>query len=171
MFPIFSPILTDPCPDSIFIKNTKKVGDIMRISTRGRYSLEALLYLALLPEGAYASTRTISENTGISDGYLEQLFIPLKKTGLIRGIRGAQGGYLPGKPPADILVGDILRSVEGSLAPVSCLSEGVCRDTPFCVTHATWGQIFREITACVDSISLKDLVDAYVEMDRQEYAI
>ncbi|MDR0878542.1 MAG: Rrf2 family transcriptional regulator, partial [Treponema sp.] len=54
----------------------------MRISTKGRYSLEALLYMALLPKGEYSSTRSIAENTGLSDGYLEQLFIPLRKAGI-----------------------------------------------------------------------------------------
>ncbi|HPX47462.1 MAG TPA: Rrf2 family transcriptional regulator, partial [Treponemataceae bacterium] len=83
----------------------------MRISTRGQYSLEALLYLALLGEGESASTRTIAGATGISEGYLEQLLIPLKKAGIVRGIRGARGGSLPGKPLADITVGEILRTV------------------------------------------------------------
>jgi Rrf2 family protein len=143
----------------------------MRISTRGRYSLEALLYLALLPEGNFASTRSISENTGISDGYLEQLFIPLKKSGLIRGIRGAQGGYLPGKSISEIRVGDILRSVEGSLAPVACLDDPSCAAAGECLPRLTWGRLFDEITDCVDSITLKDLVESYVELDRQEYTI
>lgn len=143
----------------------------MRISTRGRYSLEALLYLALLPEGGFASTRSISENTGISEGYLEQLFIPLKKNGLIHGIRGSQGGYLPGKPAAEILVGDILRAVEGPLAPVACLSGGICPAEAKCITRPTWGDLFAEITECIDGVSLADLVFSYHQMDKQEYAI
>jgi Rrf2 family protein len=157
--------------ESIFIKTTKKLGDIMRISTRGRYSLEALLYLALLPEGEFASTRSISENTGISDGYLEQLFIPLKKAGIIRGIRGAQGGYLPGRALTEITVGDILRAVEGSLEPVACLSAGTCPAEASCISRHTWGQLYHEISECVDSISLADLVASYNQLDEQEYAI
>ncbi len=143
----------------------------MRISTRGRYSLEALLYLALLPEGNFASTRSISENTGISDSYLEQLFIPLKKAGIIRGIRGAQGGYLPGKPLAQILVGDILRAVEGSLSPMMCLVNEVCPSAGECKTRHTWAKLYEEINGCVDSASLADLVASYYLMDKQEYAI
>lgn len=143
----------------------------MRISTRGRYSLEALLYLALLPEGEFASTRSIAEHTGISDGYLEQLFIPLKKAGLIRGIRGAQGGYLTGRLSAEIRVGDILRAVEGSLEPVGCLSAGTCPSEESCITRHTWGALYREITDCVDSITLADLVAAYNSQDTQEYAV
>ncbi len=143
----------------------------MRISTRGRYSLEALLYLSLLPEGDYASTRTIAEHTGISDGYLEQLFIPLKKAGLIRGIRGAQGGYLLGKKPSEITAGDILRAVEGSLEPVACLSSGTCPAEAKCITRHTWSQLYREISDCVDSITLSQLVESYESLDDEGYAI
>jgi len=143
----------------------------MRISTRGKYSLEALLYLALLPEGSFASTRTISENTGISDGYLEQLFIPLKKAGIIRGIRGAQGGYLPGRPIAEITVGDILRAVEGSLEPVACLSSGTCPAESKCITRHTWTHLYQEISSFVDSMNLADLVKSYDSMAAGGFAI
>lgn len=143
----------------------------MRISTRGRYSLEALLYLALLPEGEYASTRSISEHTGISDGYLEQLFIPLKKAGIIRGIRGAQGGYLPGRAIDTITVGDILRAVEGSLEPVACLSSDTCPAEAKCITRHTWDRLYREISECVDSIPLSGLVECYRTMESGGVAI
>ena len=143
----------------------------MRISTRGRYSLEALLYLALLPEGSFASTRTIAGQTGISDGYLEQLFIPLKKAGIVRGIRGAQGGYLPGRLPAEITVGDILRAVEGSLEPVACLSSETCPSSGSCITRHTWAQLYREISACVDSITLADLVESFNIRDGGGFSI
>lgn len=138
----------------------------MRISTRGQYSLEALLFLALLPEGEYASTRSISENTGISDGYLEQLFIPLKKAGIVRGIRGARGGYLPGRDPARITAGEILRAVEGSLEPVACISAGTCPAEAKCITRHTWSALYSEIADCVDSITLKDLADSYSAQER-----
>ncbi|GHV95257.1 transcriptional regulator [Spirochaetia bacterium] len=143
----------------------------MRISTKGRYSLEALLYMALLPEGQYTSTKSIAENTGLSDGYLEQLFIPLRKAGIIQGIRGPQGGYLPGKPLGDISVGDILRVVEGTLEPVDCVNSRTCPAVDQCISRHTWSELYGEISACVDSVSLKDLVDAYEKMDQMEYAI
>jgi Rrf2 family protein len=143
----------------------------MRISTKGRYSLEALLYMALLPEGDYTSTRTIAEDTGISDGYLEQLFIPLRKAGIIQGIRGPQGGYLPGKGLDEIRVGDVLRVVEGSLEPVDCLNSRICPAQEYCISRHTWSELYKEISECVDSISLQDLVEAYQNMDQMEYAI
>ncbi|MDR1931471.1 MAG: Rrf2 family transcriptional regulator [Spirochaetales bacterium] len=143
----------------------------MRISTKGRYSLEALLYLSLLPPGEYTSTRAIAEHTGISDGYLEQLFIPLKKAGIIHAIRGPQGGYLPGRSLKKITVGDILRAAEGPLEPVACVNSEKCPNEAWCVSRHTWSELYQEITACVDTLSLADLVDSYHELDGPEYVI
>lgn len=143
----------------------------MRISTRGRYSLEAMLFLALENGGEYVSVRAISENTGATEGYLEQLIIPLKKAGLVRGLRGSHGGYVCGKPTDQILVGDILRAVEGSLAPVACLDECTCPGEAACITRHTWGNLYAEITDCIDSMTLADLVSAYYLMDEQEYLL
>jgi Rrf2 family protein len=143
----------------------------MRISTKGRYSLEALLYMSLLPPDEYSSTRTIAGHTGISDGYLEQLFIPLRKAGIVRGIRGPQGGYLPGKDPGKISVGDILRAVEGNLEPVDCVKSKTCPIRDQCLSQHTWRELYEEINDCVDSISLADLKEAYKALDKMEYAI
>ncbi|MDR1029627.1 MAG: Rrf2 family transcriptional regulator [Treponema sp.] len=143
----------------------------MRISTKGRYSLEALLYMVLLPQGEYASTRTIAENTGLSDGYLEQLFIPLRKAGIVQGIRGPQGGYITGKPINQITVGDVLRAVEGSLELVDCVSSKSCPSQKDCISRHTWSELYQEITNCVDTITLHDLVEAYHALDTLEYAI
>jgi Rrf2 family protein len=143
----------------------------MRISTKGRYSLEALLYMAMLPEGEYTSTRVIAENTGISEGYLEQLFIPLRKAGIVLGFRGPQGGYMPGKDPGKITVGDILRAVEGSLEPVECISADGCPLRSTCGSRQTWVELYTEICGCVDSLTLEDLVRSYKVMDQVEYMI
>lgn len=143
----------------------------MRISTRGRYSLEALLFLSLLPEGDYASTRVIASETGISDGYLEQLFIPLKKAGIIQGIRGPRGGYMPGRKPSDITVGDILRSVEGPLEPLPCLGSEECLSEKECKSRRTWKELYDVISDCIDSISLEDLRVAYCQQEGLEFSI
>ncbi|MDR0556932.1 MAG: Rrf2 family transcriptional regulator [Treponema sp.] len=143
----------------------------MRISTKGRYSLEALLYMALLPERTYASTRSIAENTGMSDGYLEQLFIPLRKAGIVRGVRGSQGGYFPGKAVDKITVGEVLRAVEGSMEPVDCVHSKICPMQSACLSRHTWSELYTEINKCIDAISLQDLVDAYKSIDRDEYRI
>jgi Rrf2 family protein len=143
----------------------------MRISTKGRYSLEALLYMALLPQGESVSTRTIAKATDISNGYLEQLFIPLRKAGIVRGIRGPLGGYIPGRKLGDIRVGDILRTMEGPLELVSCVNSEACSREADCISRHTWNELYREIACCVDSITLMDLVEAYHAIDKLEYAI
>jgi Rrf2 family protein len=143
----------------------------MRISTKGRYSLEALLYMALLPEGDSASTRAIAEHTGISDGYLEQLFIPLRKAGIVQGIRGPQGGYLPGRSPPEIRVGDVLRVVEGPMELVECVASMDCPLKETCGSRHTWSELYRAISDCIDSITLADLIHIYQTIDEMEYAI
>ncbi|MDR1058442.1 MAG: Rrf2 family transcriptional regulator [Treponema sp.] len=144
---------------------------MMRISTKGRYSLEALLYMTLLPGDEYSSTRSIAENTGLSDGYLEQLFIPLRKAGIIKGVRGPLGGYIAGRAPDKITVGEILRTVEGDLELVDCLNVRVCPIKDSCTSRHTWSELYQEINDCVDSITLADLAEAYAAMDKTEYVI
>jgi Rrf2 family protein len=144
----------------------------MKISTKGRYSLEALLYITLQPEGNYVSTRDIAANTGISVGYLEQLFIPLRRAGIVRGIRGPQGGYIPARPPEKISVGDILRSVEGPLEPVACgARDHLCVREKRCLSRHTWKELYEEIANCVNSISLEDLAASYKKQNNPDYAI
>ena len=149
----------------------------MRISTKGRYSLEALLYLALIEETrnireTFASTREIAENTGYSEGYLEQLFIPLRKAGLIHGVRGPQGGYYLAKSPENISAGDILRAVEGPLQPAACIDEGLCPDAKSCPSRRTWYALYECITSTVNAITLADLREAYKHGNTEpEYTI
>lgn len=142
----------------------------MKISSRGRYSLESMLYLALLPEGDYASTRVISVATGISDGYLEQLFIPLKKAGLIRGIRGSSGGYMIARAAESITVGDVIRTVEGPLEPVACLGMQPCEAQADCLARKTWSVLAEEIHDCINSLYLSDLVTCYRNHNPEEDA-
>jgi Rrf2 family protein len=144
----------------------------MRISTKGRYSLEALLYIALQSGNEYVSTRSIASSTGITTGYLEQLFIPLRKAGIVRGVRGPQGGYLPARPPETISVGEILRSVEGPLEPAACAAgDHQCDREAGCGPGHTWKELYRAITDCINSVSLADLAESYRSMDNPDYTI
>jgi Rrf2 family protein len=143
----------------------------MRISSKGRYSLEALLYLALLPEGGFASTREISEKTDISERYLEQLFIPLRQKSLINAVRGSRGGYYLGRDKAAITVGDILRTVEVPLDLVVCMETLDCPRKAFCESRGTWSALYNEINSFVDSVTLNDLVRACDNPAEPEYTI
>jgi Rrf2 family protein len=143
----------------------------MRISTRGRYSLEALLYLALLKEGETASTRIISEVTGVSNRYLEQLFIPLRGKKLITGVRGPLGGYSLTKGPRETTVGEVLRAVEGPMDVVECVARENCPRVNLCSSRHTWKELYQEINAIIDGVTLADLAAAYEKQDGGDYTI
>ena len=134
----------------------------MRITTKGRYGLRALIDLAQYSEIEPVSISSIATRQGISERYLEQLMTLLKKAQLIKSIRGAGGGYVLAKDINEISVGDVLRALEGSLEPVECaaFSEGEsCEAAGGCVTKYVWQRINESITRTVDEISLKQLVD------------
>lgn len=134
----------------------------MKISTKGRYGLRALIDLAQYSEIEPVSISSIASRQGISEGYLEQLMTLLKKAGLIKSIRGAGGGYVLAKDMSDISVGDVLRALEGSLQPVECAAlgqEDSCEAAGCCVTKYVWQKINESINHTVNEISLKQLVE------------
>lgn len=135
----------------------------MKLSTKGRYGLRAVLDIAMhsTPEDAVALSG-IAERQGISMGYLEQLVGKLKKAQIVQSIRGAQGGYILAKPAGEISVGDILRAMEGDLSPVDCMEAngtGSCVGSQQCVTKFVWKRISDSINDAVDSIMLSELVE------------
>ena len=141
----------------------------MRISTRGVYALEAMLVLASQPDGERASIRQISDQTGLSDSYLEQIFALLRKTGLLTSTRGNRGGYALSKPASEITVGDIVRSAEGPLHPVAC-TDGQTSDCiryGACLSRAVWGRMAEEIGQFVDPMRLSDLVQDFLAFDNE----
>lgn len=136
----------------------------MKISTKGRYALRLMLDVALSAEDQPVSLRDVARRQDISDKYLEQIVTPLSRAGLVRSVRGAGGGYLLTRPPQDYTVGEILRVLEGSLAPVSCAEEpGCCSRADQCVTVEVWAQIQAAVSSVVDHITLADLVARYHE--------
>ena len=133
----------------------------MKLSTKGRYGLRALIDLAVHEEDDTVSIQSISERQGISESYLEQLVRLLKKAELVVSVRGAGGGYRLAKPAEDISVGDILRALEGDLNAVACSAyqeEQACEGSDCCVTKFVWKKINDAITQTVDSIKLAELV-------------
>lgn len=134
----------------------------MKLSTKGRYGLRAVLDLALNSETDAVSISSIAERENISISYLEQLIAKLKKAGIVNSIRGAQGGYVLAKPAEEISVGDILRALEGDLNPVDCAEviggEVSCSSSDLCVTKYVWKRISDSINNAVDEIMLSELV-------------
>lgn len=136
----------------------------MKISTRGRYALRLMLELALhYGEGTFITLKEVSSQQGISTKYLEQIISPLGKAGLVRSVRGAQGGYQLTRPPQDYTVGEILRLVEGSLAPVPCVENcaPACSRQDGCATLEVWKELKKAIDQVVDSFTLADLAKDY----------
>jgi len=133
----------------------------MRLSTKGRYGLRALLDMALFQNEGPVTLNNIAERQAISEGYLEQLMMPLKRAGIVRSIRGAQGGYLLARDAKDIMVGEIIRVLEGPIAPVACVDEEhpeICERASFCATRMVWEKVRDSISGVLDSYSLEDLV-------------
>jgi Rrf2 family protein len=104
--------------------------------------------------------KSIAERQGISDNYLEQLISVLRKAGLVNSVRGAQGGYILARKPEHINVGEIIRALEGPIAPVDCVSEvepTECDQSDFCITRTVWARVRDSIAEVLDSISLADM--------------
>jgi len=136
----------------------------MKISTKGRYGLEALVDLAIHASEGHTSLKSISDRQEISENYLEQLFVVLRRKGIVDSIRGAQGGYKLSKASEEITVGDVLHALEGPLAPVQCIIKGeksACERYETCVTRTLWERVMSELDSVASSISLADLVDSY----------
>lgn len=98
----------------------------MKISTKGRYALRLMLDVALHSHGTAVPLRDVAQRQDISDKYLEQIVTQLSRAGLVRSVRGAGGGYLLTREPEEYTVGEILRVLEGNLAPVSCADATMC---------------------------------------------
>jgi len=130
----------------------------MKISTKGRYALRLMLDIAMHSKGSAVPLRDVAKRQNISDKYLEQIVTQLTRSGLVRSVRGAGGGYLLTRLAKDYTVGDILRPMEGDLAPVDCVSSAVCERLDRCVTVEVWQRIGSAVAGVVDSITLADLV-------------
>ncbi len=146
----------------------------MKISTRGRYGLRAMVDIAYYGTDKCVSLHSISDRQGISESYLEQLMLPLKKAGFVKSVRGSQGGYSLNRDPKDISVGELLTLLEGSMSPVDCVVEGnhssSCGDSNCgtCVTKPVWEKIYESVNDVLSSISLYDLVNDYKYVNLKE---
>jgi len=131
----------------------------MRLSTKGRYAVTAMLDLALNSGKGPVTLAEISVNQGISLSYLEQLFAALRGKQLVRGVRGPGGGYYLGKPAADISIADIICAVDEWVEFTRCGGRENCRDGQRCLTHTLWDQLSDEIFGFLSDISLSNLVE------------
>lgn len=131
----------------------------MRVSTKGRYALQVMLYLANHDTGEFIPLKAISENQGITVKYLEQIIPPLNRAGYLHSARGNNGGYRLARRPEEYIVGDIIRVSEGSLAPLACLEDSGhgCGRESSCQARHFWAGLDEAIRTYVDSMTLADV--------------
>lgn len=130
----------------------------MRLSTKGRYAVTAMLDLALHGEKGPVTLADISENQGISLSYLEQLFASLRNKGLVRGVRGPGGGYYLGREMNDITIANIICAVDEWVEFTRCQGKANCRNGQRCLTHSLWDELSEQIYDFLEGITLADLV-------------
>lgn len=143
----------------------------MKISTRTRYGMRAILELALAYNSGPLQIKVIADRQKISNKYLEQLVGIIKTAGLVRSLRGPHGGYVLAKPPQDIKLSEIVKTLEGPVFTVECVNnEQACEMYADCVTRRLWTEINDAILNVLENKTLQDLVEM-TEKEKLNYQI
>ncbi len=130
----------------------------MRLTSKGRYAVTAMLDVALHAEQGPVPLADISERQAISLSYLEQLFSRLRKQGLVASVRGPGGGYRLGLPAHEISIGQVIAAVNESVDATRCHGEHGCQGGTQCLTHSLWRDLSARISNFLDEITLGELV-------------
>ena len=130
----------------------------MRLTTKGRYAVTAMLDLALHAEDGAVSLADISERQGISISYLEQLFAKLRRRDLVVSVRGPGGGYKLSRDAGEINISSVIDAVDESVDATRCAGQGDCQEGITCLTHHLWTDLSEQIHQFLTDISLGDLV-------------
>ena len=131
----------------------------MRISTKGRYSVTAMLDLAIHDKAGPVTLADISQCQGISLSYLEQLFARLRKRGLVKGVRGPGGGYRLARSAAEINIAEIISAVDETVDVTRCKGEGNCQNGERCLTHELWANLSDRLYEFLSGITLAQFVE------------
>ena len=133
----------------------------MIVSTKGRYALRVMINCAQRPQGEYVPLKEISEAEGISQKYLEAIMTTLSKAGFVDAVHGKGGGYRLNRKPECYTIGSILKLTEGSLAAVSCTSQGAaaCARSECCQTKPMWDKLDKLIDDFFEGITLADILN------------
>ncbi len=139
----------------------------MKLSSKGHYGLRAMTELARAYGGGPVAIADIAQTENLSVAYLEQLLAQLRRAGLVESTRGARGGYQLTRPPSAVTVGEVVRVLEGPIAPVECASEaadpGCCERVSDCASRQIWQRMRDSIAAVLDSTTLADLCRGTVQ--------
>ena len=132
----------------------------MMVSTKGRYALTVMVDLARKGENGYVSLSDIAESENLSMKYLESIIAILNKGGMLKSLRGKNGGYMLARDPKDYTINEILLLTEGTLAPVNCImQEGVqCDKAATCSTLPLWAGLDYVIDQYLSAITLEDII-------------
>jgi Rrf2 family iron-sulfur cluster assembly transcriptional regulator len=131
----------------------------MKLTSKGRYAVTAMLDLAFHSRTGPVTLSQISERQGISLSYLEQLFTRMRKNGLVRSTRGPGGGYSLERPPAEVAVAQIISAVDEVVDTTRCSGSNNCQDGNRCLTHKLWDELSRQIYGFLNDITLQDLME------------
>lgn len=140
----------------------------MRLTSKGRYAVTAMLDVAMHAQQTPVPLADISERQGISLSYLEQLFARLRKRGLVDSVRGPGGGYRLGKDPSAISVGAVIDAVDESIDATRCQGKGNCQGGSRCLTHFLWEGLSDRIAQFLNGISLAELTADQTIAQRQK---
>ncbi|BCX89562.1 Rrf2 family transcriptional regulator, iron-sulfur cluster assembly transcription factor [Methylomarinovum tepidoasis] len=130
----------------------------MRLTTKGRYAVTAMLDLAYHNDKKLVTLTEIAKRQDISLSYLEQLFAKLRRAGMVSGVRGPGGGYRLARPPSEINVAEIIAAVDESVDSTRCGGKGNCQNNQPCLTHELWMGLSRQIYDYLSGITLADLL-------------
>ena len=131
----------------------------MRLSTKGRYAVTAMMEIALREGDGPVTLADISNIQGISNSYLEQLFAQLRKNGLVKGVRGPRGGYRLARGAEAITVADIITAVDEKIETMACKGQANCHDGKPCLTHDLWAQLSEQLYNFLNGITLAQYVN------------
>lgn len=132
----------------------------MKLSTRTRYGIRAILELAENYGNGPLQLRVIARHQGVSVKYLEQLMAMLKSAGIVRSVRGSKGGYILAKIPDQIKVSECFECLEGPVITTECVEdEGFCERTNDCIARQVWTEVQKTVMGVLQSMTLQSLVD------------
>jgi Rrf2 family cysteine metabolism transcriptional repressor len=144
----------------------------MRMSTRGRFGLRALLHLAEDDSNYQRSVSALADEMKVSADYLMQLFVKLRRAGLVKSVRGPRGGFKLSRPPAEITVGDIVRAVEGPIGLTPCVTpescyggrnkratRSLCPQREDCAARLVWKKLSEDLERILDETDLRQVLN------------
>jgi len=140
---------------------------MIKLSTKSRYGTRLMINLALNYQNQPTILKAIAEEEDVSTGYLEQIIIPLKNSGLVRSIRGVGGGFVLTRPPSEIKMSEIINVLEGSWDLVDCVGDdSYCPKTRECATYDLWKVLTESLTGILEKTTLEDLVKTHKKKNK-----